>query len=74
MAEHDNRQNTALLENQIADLQSQLERAELREDTLTAEKGKLLELVSRLQAQNEVLSLPGAVKKPTWIMRLLGKR
>ena len=74
MTEHDNRQNTALLENQIADLQSQLERAELREDTLTAEKGKLLELVSRLQAQNEVLSLPGAVKKPTWIMRLLGKR
>ena len=74
MTEHDRDAILAIKDNQIADLQNQLERAELREDTLTAEKGKLLELVSRLQAQNEVLSLPGAVKKPTWIMRLLGKR
>ena len=73
MTEHDRAEIIAIKDNQIADLQSQLERAELREDTLTAEKGKLLELVSRLQAQNEVLSLPGEVeKKPNWVVRLLG--
>ena len=70
---HDSADILAIKDNQIADLKSQLERAELREDTLTAEKGKLLELVSRLQAQNEVLSLPGEVeKKPNWVVRLLG--
>ena len=34
----------ALLEEQIADLRNQLERAESREDTLNAEKSKLLNL------------------------------
>ena len=73
MHEHDRAEIIATKDNQIADLQSQLERAELREDALTAEKSKLLELVSRLQAQNEVLSLPGEVeKKPNWVVRLLG--
>ena len=73
MTEHDRAEIIATKDNQIADLQSQLERAELREDALTAEKSKLLELVSRLQAQNEVLSLPGEVeKKPNWVVRLLG--
>ena len=72
MHEHDRAEIIATKDNQIADLQSQLERAELREDALTAEKSKLLELVSRLQAQNEVLSLPGEVeKKPNWVVRLL---
>ena len=71
MTEHDRAEIIAIKDNQIADLQSQLERAELREDTLTAEKGKLLELASRLQAQTE-MSLSGEVKKPNWVLRLLG--
>ena len=71
MTEHDRAEIIAIKDNQIADLQSQLERAELREDTLTAEKGKLLELASRLQAQTE-MSLSGEVKKTNWVLRLLG--
>ena len=67
MHEHD---RDAIKDNQIADLQSQLARAELREDILTAEKGKLLELASRLQAQTE-LTLPGETEKqPNWVRRL----
>ena len=73
MHEHDRAEIIATKDNQIADLQSQLERAELREDALTAEKSKLLELVSRMQEQNEILTLPGEVeKKPNWVVRLLG--
>ena len=73
MTEHDRAEIIAIKDNQIADLQSQLERAELREDALTAEKSKLLELVSRMQEQNEILTLPGDVeKKPNWVVRLLG--
>ena len=49
MHEHDRAEIIATKDNQIADLQSQLERAELREDALTAENIKLLELVSRMQ-------------------------
>ena len=73
MTEHDRDAILAIKDNQIADLQNQLERAELREDALTAEKSKLLELVSRMQEQNEILTLPGKVeKKPNWVVRLLG--
>ena len=73
MTGHDRAEIIATKDNQIADLQSQLERAELREDALTAEKSKLLELVSRMQEQNEILTLPGEVeKKPNWVVRLLG--
>ena len=72
MTEYDRGEIIAIKDNQIADLQSKLERAELREDTLTAEKSKLLELVSRMQEQNEILTLPGAVKKQNWVLRLLG--
>ena len=73
MTEHDRAEIIAIKDSQIADLQSQLERAELREDALTAEKSKLLELVSRMQEQNEILTLPGEVeKKPNWVLRLLG--
>lgn len=73
MTEHDRDAILAIKDNQIADLQNQLERAELREDALTAEKSKLLELVSRMQEQNEILTLPGEVeKKPNWVVRLLG--
>ena len=53
MHEHDQDTILAIKDNQIADLQSQLERAELREDALTAEKKTLLELASRMQEQTE---------------------
>ena len=62
----------AIKDNRIADLHKQLERAEMREDALITEKGKLLELVSRMQVQTERMALPGEVeKKPHWVQRLL---
>lgn len=61
-------------ENRIQDLQKQLDLASEREDTLTAEKSKLLDLTDRLQKQNEVLMLPPAPeKKRNWFDRLTGK-
>ena len=73
MTEHDRAEIIAIKDNQIADLQSQLERAELREDTLIEERAKLLELASRLQEQTDRLTLTGEVeKKSHWITRFLG--
>ena len=68
---HDNPKVVALLENQIADLKSQLEHA-------NAEKKELLELANRLQKQNEVLMLPNSEKAERkdkgWLLRLIGAR
>ena len=73
MTGHVSAEILARKDNEILDLRSQLERAELREDILTAEKSKLLELVSRLQTQTDRLTLPGDVdKRPNWVQRLLG--
>ena len=73
MTGHDSAEIIALKDNQITDLQSQLARSELREDALTEERAKLLELASRLQAQTDRLTLPGDVEKnPNWVQRFLG--
>ena len=56
----------ALLEGQVQDLKAQLERA-------TTEIAKLLELVDRLQKQNEVLMLPPPEKK-TGFFKFLRRR
>jgi hypothetical protein len=63
-----------LYENRIQDLQKQLELASTREETLTAEKSKLLDLTDRLQKQNELLMLPPVPeKKSNWVERLTGR-
>ena len=73
MTGHDSAEIIASKDNTIADLRSQLEKAEQREDTLIAERSKLLDLASRLQAQTDRLILPGDVdNKPNWVQRLLG--
>ena len=73
MTGHDSAEIIAIKDNQITDLHAQIARAELREDALTAEKSKLLELVSRMQEQTDRLTLTGEVeKKSHWITRFLG--
>ena len=62
-------------ENRIQDLQKQLDLANDREETLTAEKSQLLDLTDRLQKQNETLMLPPPPEtKRNWLLRLVGAR
>ena len=63
LTENDNPKIVDLLENQIADLKTQLTQASDRETALITEKSKLLDLTDRLQKQNEVLMLPAPQKK-----------
>ena len=71
---NDSTQIIALLENQVADLKAQLEKADARETALIDEKSKLLDLTDRLQKQNETLMLPPAPEKQqTWWQRLTSK-
>ena len=70
LTDTDNPKIVALLENQIADLKAQLEKADARETALISEKSKLLDLTDRLQKQNEVLMLPNPEKKRSWLDRL----
>lgn len=60
-------------ENRIQDLQKQLDLANEREETLSAEKSKLLDLTDRLQKQNETLMLPPPPQKRTGFFGLFGK-
>ena len=75
----------ALLENQIADLKAELERATDRENVLMTEKTKLLDMLSteqektRLeQEKSRLLMLPETSEKnrktPNWLLRLVGAR
>ena len=74
----------ALLENQIADLKAELERATDRENVLITEKTKLLDMLSteqektRLeQEKSRLLMLPASEKNrktPNWLLRLVGAR
>lgn len=74
----------ALLENQIADLRSQLEQSTNRENALITEKTKLLDMLSteqektRLeQEKSRLLMLPASEKNrktPNWLLRLVGAR
>ena len=74
-----------LLENQIADLKAELERATNRENALITEKTKLLDMLSteqektRLeQEKSRLLMLPETSEKnrktPNWLLRLVGAR
>lgn len=60
----------AVLENRVADLTAQLEKADAREHLLYTEKSTLLDLIDRLQKQNEVLMLPPSKEKAGWVQRL----
>ena len=71
MTDNDTPKIVALLENQVADLKTQLAQASDRETALITEKSKLLDLTDRLQKQNETLMLPPAPeKKRSWLDRL----
>ena len=76
-------QIVTLLENQIADLKAQLEKAEMRETALIDEKSQLLNLLSDTQnlltaEKDEKRALmPPVDDKPksrNWLLRLVGAR
>ena len=72
---HDSSEIIALLENQIADLRSQLEKSEKREFKLIAEKSRLLDLTDRLTL---MIPAPKAeeteIKPRGWLERLIGAK
>ena len=73
MTDNDTPKIVALLENQIADLKTQLAQASDRETTLTNEKSKLLDMLSAEQEKTRVLMLPNSEKKRSWLDRLTGR-
>ena len=66
-----------LLENQIADLRSQLKQSTERENALMTEKSKLLDMLSTEQEKSRLLMLPAPEahtkpkQKTNWVQRLL---
>ena len=67
----------AIKDNQIASLQAQLEKAEMRETALIDEKAKLLDLLSAEKAEKRALMPPPEErdkKPPHWLLRLVGAR
>lgn len=70
ITDNDNPKIVALLENQIADLKTQLAQASDRETALTSEKSKLLDMLSAEQEKTRVLMLPNPEKKRSWLDRL----
>ena len=71
MTGHDRAEILAIKDNQIADLQKQLEKAEMRETALIDEKSKLLDLLSA-EKEEKRLMLP-APQKRTGFFGLFGK-
>ena len=74
----DNPKVTTVLENQVRDLKTQLEKAEQRENTLISERSKLLDLLSEEKAEKRALMPPvdekSHRKSPNWLLRLVGAR
>jgi len=67
----------ALLENQIADLRSQLEKTETQLQIATTEKSKLLDLLSAEKDEKRALMPPVEEKNQEskgWLLRLIGAR
>ena len=75
MKGHDRAEILAIKDNQIADLQKQLEKAEMRETALIDEKSKLLDLLSA-EKEEKLALMPPADEKPkqNWLLRLVGAR
>ena len=65
-----------LLENQVADLKTQLEKAEQRENALITERSKLLDMLSEEQSERRALMPPPAQEENRigWLQRLIGER
>lgn len=73
VADHDREKVIAVLENQVADLQKQLELSNDRETMLIDEKSKLLDLLSLEKEEKRALMPPAEEKeKPrNWLLRLV---
>ena len=65
-----------LLENQVADLKGQLEKAEERETTLIKEKARLLDMYTEERAERRALQPPpeNQKKQLNWWQRMVGVR
>lgn len=76
MTEHDSQKVIAILENQVADLQKQLELSNDRETVLIDEKSKLLDLLSAEKEKKKTLMPPAEEKDKSrnWLLRLVGTR
>ena len=74
---HDNPKVVSLLENQIADLRNQLEKADAQLEIATTEKSKLLDLLSAEKDEKRALMPPVEEKNQDskgWLLRLIGAR
>ena len=76
MTAHDSQKVIAILENQVADLQKQLELSNDRETVLIDEKSKLLDLLSAEKEEKKALMPPAKEKDKSrnWLLRLVGTR
>ena len=83
VADPDGHKVLAVLENQVADLQKQLELSNERETALIDEKAKLLDLLSAEKEEKRVIQeekralMPPVDEKPksrNWLLRLVGAR
>ena len=78
MTGHDSAEIIAIKDNQIADLRSQLEKAETHLQIATTEKTKLLDLLSAEKEEKRALMPPAdekPQKSPNWLLRnLFGAR
>ena len=75
--EPESQQIISLLENQIADLRSQLEKTETQLQIATTEKSKLLDLLSAEKDEKRALMPPLEEKNQEskgWLLRLIGAR
>ena len=76
MTGHDRVEILTIKDNQIANLQKQLEKAEMRETALIDEKSKLLDLLSAEKEEKRAL-MPPVDDKPksrNWLLRFVGAR
>ena len=78
MTGHDRAEIIAIKDNQIADLRSQLEKADAQLEIATTEKTKLLDLLSAEKEEKRALMPPPEEKNhrksPSWLLRLVGAR
>ena len=78
MTGHDSAEILAIKDNQIADLRSQLEKAETQLEIATTEKSKLLDLLSAEKEEKRALMPPVEEKNPeskgNWLLKLIGAR
>ena len=77
-AEPESQKVIAVMENQIADLQKQVELSNERETALIDEKAKLLDLLTAEKEEKRALMPPvdenNDRKSPNWLLRLVGAR